>query len=37
MADPQIYYVLSDSNDPYPPDITSYLASVASKIGAEVD
>jgi hypothetical protein len=33
----QIYYVLSDENDPYPPDITSYLASVASKIGAEVD
>jgi hypothetical protein len=24
-------------NDRYPPDIKSYLASVASKIGAEVD
>jgi hypothetical protein len=32
----QIYYVLANEDDAYPPDITSYLASVASKIGTEV-
>ncbi|KAK7045221.1 carboxypeptidase, partial [Favolaschia claudopus] len=31
-----VYYVPSGSNDPYPPDISSYLASVRTKIGAEV-
>ncbi|KAF5374179.1 hypothetical protein D9615_008862 [Tricholomella constricta] len=31
-----VYYVLATNPDPYPPDITSYLKSVASKIGAEV-
>ncbi|KAJ7779425.1 serine carboxypeptidase [Mycena maculata] len=31
-----VYYVPSPSDDAYPPDITSYLASVASTIGAEV-
>ncbi|KAK7008403.1 carboxypeptidase [Favolaschia claudopus] len=31
-----VYYVPSGSNDPYLPDITSYLASVRTKIGAEV-
>ncbi|KAF8887449.1 serine carboxypeptidase [Gymnopilus junonius] len=30
-----VYYVLSRNPDPYPPDITNYLASVASEIGAE--
>ncbi|KAJ7733030.1 serine carboxypeptidase [Mycena metata] len=32
-----VYYVPSGSDDPYPPDITSYLASIADTIGAEVD
>ncbi|KAJ7339770.1 serine carboxypeptidase [Mycena albidolilacea] len=36
VGDHDIYYVLADEDDAYPPDITSYLASVASKIGAEV-
>ncbi|KAJ6609021.1 serine carboxypeptidase [Mycena sp. CBHHK59/15] len=31
-----VYYVPSVSNDPYPPDISSYLASIRTKIGAEV-
>ncbi|KAF7358674.1 Carboxypeptidase [Mycena sanguinolenta] len=31
-----VYYVLSGSNDPYPPDISSYLASIEKKVGAEV-
>ncbi|KAJ7149719.1 serine carboxypeptidase [Mycena filopes] len=31
-----VYYVPSGSNDPYPPDITSYLASIRTKIGGEV-
>ncbi|KAJ7149436.1 serine carboxypeptidase [Mycena crocata] len=31
-----VYYVPSGSNDPYPPDITSYLASIRTKVGAEV-
>ncbi|KAJ6549817.1 Alpha/Beta hydrolase protein [Mycena capillaripes] len=31
-----VYYVLSSSTDPYPPDISSYLASIRNKIGAEV-
>ncbi|KAJ7876222.1 alpha/beta-hydrolase [Mycena leptocephala] len=31
-----VYYVPSGSNDPYPPDITSYLASIGTKVGAEV-
>ncbi|KAJ7463006.1 serine carboxypeptidase [Mycena latifolia] len=30
------YYVLSPSNDPYPPTISAYLATVQTKIGAEV-
>ncbi|KAJ7932827.1 serine carboxypeptidase [Mycena leptocephala] len=30
------YYILSGSVDPYPPDISSYLASIQTKIGAEV-
>ncbi|KAJ3558811.1 hypothetical protein NP233_g11424 [Leucocoprinus birnbaumii] len=30
-----VYYVLTQNPDPYPPDITNYLNSVASKIGAE--
>ncbi|KAJ7100440.1 serine carboxypeptidase [Mycena epipterygia] len=37
VGDHDIYYVPSGSDDPYPPDITSYLASVADDIGAEVD
>ncbi|KAJ6609023.1 serine carboxypeptidase [Mycena sp. CBHHK59/15] len=32
-----VYYVPAGSDDPYPPDITSYLASIADTIGAEVD
>ncbi|KAF7366175.1 Carboxypeptidase [Mycena venus] len=36
VGDHDIYYVLADSSDPYPPDITSYLASIADDIGAEV-
>ncbi|KAJ7629038.1 serine carboxypeptidase, partial [Roridomyces roridus] len=31
-----VYYVLSPSDDPYPPDISSYLASVRTTVGAEV-
>ncbi|KAJ6526334.1 serine carboxypeptidase [Mycena capillaripes] len=31
-----VYYILSGSVDPYPPDISSYLASIQTKIGAEV-
>ncbi|KAF7342668.1 Carboxypeptidase [Mycena sanguinolenta] len=31
-----MYYVPSGVPDPYPPDISSYLASIQSKIGAEV-
>ncbi|KAJ6556987.1 serine carboxypeptidase [Mycena vulgaris] len=31
-----VYYVPSGSNDPYPPDISSYLASIRTKVGAEV-
>ncbi|KAJ7089473.1 serine carboxypeptidase [Mycena epipterygia] len=31
-----VYYVMSSSDDPYPPDINSYLASIQTKIGAEV-
>ncbi|KAF7345755.1 Carboxypeptidase [Mycena venus] len=31
-----VYYILSGSDDPYPPDISSYLASIQTKIGAEV-
>ncbi|RDB15219.1 Carboxypeptidase S1 [Hypsizygus marmoreus] len=30
-----VYYVPATNPDPYPPDITNYLRSVASKIGAE--
>ncbi|KAF8875302.1 serine carboxypeptidase [Infundibulicybe gibba] len=30
-----VYYVPTANPDPYPPDITNYLRSVASKIGAE--
>ncbi|KAJ7138626.1 alpha/beta-hydrolase [Mycena filopes] len=36
VGDHDIYYVPSGVDDTYPPDITSYLASIASKIGAEV-
>jgi hypothetical protein len=32
----QVYYVPSGFADPYPPDITSYLDSIQTKIGAEV-
>jgi hypothetical protein len=32
----QVYYVPSSFADPYPPDITSYLDSIQTKIGAEV-
>ncbi|KAJ7652545.1 serine carboxypeptidase [Mycena rosella] len=35
-ADFDVYYVLSGKNDTYPPDLTSYLASVRTKIGGEV-
>jgi hypothetical protein len=31
----QVYDVRSGSDDPYPPDIASYLASIADDIGAE--
>ncbi|KAJ7935823.1 alpha/beta-hydrolase [Mycena leptocephala] len=31
-----VYYVPSSFADPYPPDITSYLDSIQTKIGAEV-
>ncbi|KAJ7681923.1 serine carboxypeptidase [Mycena polygramma] len=31
-----VYYVLSGSNDPYPPALDTYLASVRTRIGAEV-
>jgi hypothetical protein len=31
-----MYYVPSASPDPYPPDISSYLASIQTEIGAEV-
>ncbi|KAJ7779424.1 serine carboxypeptidase [Mycena maculata] len=31
-----VYYVLSPSDDPYPPDITSYLASIRTAVGGEV-
>ncbi|KAJ7189887.1 serine carboxypeptidase [Mycena pura] len=31
-----VYYVPSGADDPYPPDISSYLDSVQTKIGAEV-
>ncbi|KAJ6549989.1 serine carboxypeptidase [Mycena capillaripes] len=37
VGDHDIYYVPADEFDTYPPDITSYLASVADSIGAEVD
>ncbi|KAH9480108.1 Carboxypeptidase S1 [Psilocybe cubensis] len=30
-----VYYVPTRNPDPYPPDLTNYLASIASKIGAE--
>ncbi|KAF7308337.1 Carboxypeptidase [Mycena chlorophos] len=36
IGDHDVYYVLSGSDDPYPPDITSYLGGIQSKIGAEV-
>ncbi|KAJ7066417.1 alpha/beta-hydrolase [Mycena amicta] len=32
-----VYYVPSGSDDPYPPDLTSYLATIQDAIGAEVD
>ncbi len=32
---PQVYFILSRNPDPYPPDFTDYINSVASKIGAE--
>ncbi|KAJ7075065.1 serine carboxypeptidase [Mycena belliarum] len=31
-----VYYVPSGSDDPYPPDISSYLASIRTKVGGEV-
>ncbi|KAG6861354.1 hypothetical protein C0995_001087 [Termitomyces sp. Mi166 len=31
----QVYYVLTPTPDPYPPDITNYLNSISPKIGAE--
>ncbi|KAJ7776963.1 alpha/beta-hydrolase [Mycena maculata] len=31
-----VYYVLSPSDDPYPPDITSYLNSIRTEFGGEV-
>ncbi len=31
----QVYYVLTENPDPYPPDITNYLNSIASAVGAE--
>ncbi|KAG6832808.1 hypothetical protein H0H92_009427 [Tricholoma furcatifolium] len=31
----RVYYVLTENPDPYPPNITTYLASIASQIGAE--
>ncbi|KAJ7223859.1 serine carboxypeptidase [Mycena haematopus] len=34
IGDYDVYYVLSGSDDPYPPDLTSYLASIRTKIGA---
>ncbi|KAF9465808.1 serine carboxypeptidase [Collybia nuda] len=34
-GDFDVYYVPTRNPDPYPPDITDYLNSVASKIGAE--
>lgn len=30
-----VYYVLTENPDPYPPDITNYLNSIASAVGAE--
>ncbi|KAG6853470.1 hypothetical protein C0991_004144 [Blastosporella zonata] len=30
-----VYYVPSANPDPYPPDLTSYLASIKTKVGAE--
>ncbi|KAJ7677035.1 serine carboxypeptidase [Mycena polygramma] len=36
VGDHDVYYVLSGTDDAYPPDITSYLASIADDIGAEV-
>ncbi|KAF8887447.1 serine carboxypeptidase [Gymnopilus junonius] len=30
-----VYYVLTQNPDPYPPDLTNYLASIAKKAGAE--
>ncbi|KAF5343788.1 hypothetical protein D9757_007134 [Collybiopsis confluens] len=30
-----VYYVLATNPDPYPPDLTSYLRSIQTKIGAE--
>ncbi|KAJ6496192.1 Alpha/Beta hydrolase protein [Mycena sanguinolenta] len=31
-----VYYVLAENLDPYPPDLTSYLASIQTKVGAQV-
>ncbi|KAF7982156.1 hypothetical protein HWV62_29913 [Athelia sp. TMB] len=33
-GDYDVYYVLADSSDTYPPDFTTYINKVASKIGA---
>lgn len=33
----QVYYVLASNPDPYPPDFTDYINSVASTIGAEAE
>jgi carboxypeptidase C (cathepsin A) len=33
-GDYDVYYVLSENPDPYPPNITNYLASITSKVGA---
>ncbi|KAF5360521.1 hypothetical protein D9756_004504 [Leucocoprinus leucothites] len=34
-GDWDVYYVPTANPDPYPPDLTNYLSSIASKIGAE--
>ncbi|KAJ7186345.1 Alpha/Beta hydrolase protein, partial [Mycena haematopus] len=36
VGDYDVYYVPSGSDDPYPPDISSYLDSIQKKVGAEV-
>jgi hypothetical protein len=35
MIHHQVYYILAQDPDPYPPDLTTYLASIEDKIGAE--